>query len=83
MIKSMLAGAIMLNAWAISVFFLRFWRKTNDRFFGWFAAAFILLGLERISMTITPSEAHFHVYLIRLAAFLIIIFAILDKNRKS
>ena len=81
-IRAALAGAIMLNAWAIAVFFLRFWKKTGDRLFGWFAACFTLLGIERISIMSFPEEVHFRVYLIRLAAFLMIIFAILDKNRK-
>ena len=80
-IKAMLAGAIMLNAWAIAVFFLRFWRKTCDRLFAWFSVAFILLGIERIDMVCFPGEPYFPVYLIRLAAFLLIICAILDKNR--
>jgi len=83
MIKAMLSGAIMLNAWAISVFFLRFWKKTHDRLFAWFALAFNLLGIERITIVAIPGESHFHVYLIRLVAFLLIIFAIWDKNRKK
>ena len=84
MLKPMLVGAIMLNAWAISLFFLRFWKRTRDRLFGWFAVAFLLMGIERIISAATlPGEAHFHVFLLRLAAFLMIIFAILDKNRRS
>jgi len=82
MIKAILAGANMLNAWAIALFFLRFWKKTGDRLFAWFAAAFILLGIERIAMLSLSGETRFHIYLIRLAAFLVIMFAILDKNRK-
>jgi hypothetical protein len=83
MLKPMLAGAIMLNAWAISLFFLRFWKKTRDRLFVWFAIAFLLLGIERISIVWLPGESHFHVYLLRLAAFLLIIFAIWDKNQRG
>lgn len=82
MIKAMLAGAIMLNAWAISVFFMRFWKKTRDRLFAWFAVAFILLGIERATTIGFAGETHFHVYLIRLVAFLLIIFAIGEKNKK-
>jgi hypothetical protein len=81
MFKTMLAGAIMLNAWAISVFFIRFWRKTRDRLFAWFALAFILLGVERVLIIMSSGEAYFHVYLVRLVAFLLIIFAVWDKNR--
>ena len=81
LIKAMLAGAIMLNAWAIAVFFIRFWRKTRDRLFAWFAVGFILLGIERITLISAPTETNFPVYLIRLAAFLLFICGIVDKNR--
>jgi hypothetical protein len=80
-LTSMLAGAIMLNAWAISVFFLRFWKKSRDPLFMWFAIAFLLLGLERI-VVMTSVEVKFQVYLIRLTAFLLIIFGIWNKNAK-
>ncbi len=82
MLSSMLAGAIMLNAWAISIFFLRFWKKTRDPLFKWFAVAFLLLGIERIAIT-TAVEIHYRLYLLRLAAFLFIIFAIWKKNAKT
>ncbi len=81
MLQSMLAGAIMLNAWAIALFFLRFWKKTRDPLFGWFALAFLLLGTERVTMAVCSLGTHSLVYLIRLCAFLIIFWAIWDKNR--
>ena len=83
MFKAMLVGAIMVSAWAISVFFFRFWRKTNDRLFAFFAAAFLLLGIERVSISFIAIEAQAYVYLIRLLAFALILIAIIDKNRKG
>jgi hypothetical protein len=83
MAKAMMAGAIMVAAWAILVFFLRFWRKTGDRLFLFFAAAFLLLGIERIIILVLASDHQAFGYLIRLFAFLLILFAILDKNRKG
>ena len=82
-LRAMLAGAIMLNAWAIALFFMRFWRKSHDRLFAWFALAFLLLGIERVVMVTFPGEAHFQVYLVRLLAFLFIIYGIWDKNRSG
>lgn len=79
----MLAGAIMVSAWAISVFFFRFWRKTGDRLFGFFSAAFLLLGFERVSIALVSGELHGLVYLVRFCAFLLIIFAIIEKNRRG
>lgn len=81
MLKSMLAGAIMLNAWAISLFFFRFWKKTRDPLFACFAASFLLLGLERVSFVAIPSLDSF-TYLIRLGAFVLILFAIWQKNQR-
>jgi hypothetical protein len=83
MLKSFLSGAIVLASWAISMFFLRFQKTAKDRLFGFFAAAFILLGLERVSVEFVPNEVRSYVYLIRLFAFLLILFAIWDKNRKE
>ncbi len=82
-VKAMLAGAILVSAWAISLFFLRFWRKTRDPLFAYFGAAFLLLGLERVSIVVFWSEVHSFVFLVRLFAFLLIGFAIVDKNRRS
>jgi hypothetical protein len=83
MAKAMLAGAIMVAAWAILVFFLRFWRKTRDRLFALFAAAFLLLGIERNIIVVLSSDHRSLGYLIRLFAFLLILFAIFDKNRRG
>ncbi len=79
MIKAILAGAIMLNAWAIAVFFWRFWRKTGDKLFLCFAAAFILLGVERLGLSSWRGDGEY-VYLIRLCAFLLIAVGIIGKN---
>ena len=76
-------GAIVVSAWAIAVFFLRFRQKTRDPLFGWFAAAFLLFGIERITILLCASEIRPYVYLLRLAGFLLILFAIYQKNRNA
>lgn len=83
MLISFLSGAILLASWAIALFFFRFQRTTGSRLFGFFAAAFILLGLERVCTEFMSSTFQSYVYLIRLCAFLLILFSILDKNRKN
>jgi hypothetical protein len=77
------SGAVMAVYWVAALFFLRFWSRTKDRLFAAFALAFALLGIERVVLGIweNPNEAHVSVYLIRLTAFLILILAIIDKNR--
>lgn len=80
-----LSGAIMAIAAIIGLFFLRFWRKTGDALFARFAAAFALLAFERVALLFSrvPSEAMSLVYLIRLTAFGLIIWAIVEKNRSA
>lgn len=77
-------GAIALASCAVAVFFLKFWRDTRDRLFAMFAAAFFLLGVTRLGLAMADhsSEGNTSWYWVRLAAFLIILFAIADKNRR-
>jgi len=83
MLNPFLDGAIVMAAWAIALFFFRFRKATGDRLFGFFAAAFVLLGVERIANEFMAGTFQAGVYLIRLAAFLLILLGILDKNRKE
>jgi hypothetical protein len=65
-----------------ATFFLRFWVKTQDRLFLAFAVAFGLMSLNQALPVFLgpPSEAQAPVYLLRLAAFVVIILAIVGKN---
>ena len=78
----MLIGAITMACFTASLFFLRFWRTTRDRFFLFFAISFAMEGCARIlvGLTLDSSEQQPLFYLIRLVAFLIILYAIIDKN---
>lgn len=78
-----ISGAILMGCWVVGLFFFRFWRSTRDRFFAMFALAFWLLGLERVILAWLNliDESHSLVYLIRTLAFLVIVLAIIDKNR--
>ena len=80
-----LSGLIVALSVVAALVFLRFWRQSRDRLFGFFAGAFILYGLNHLVLTFNPrdSEIRPYLYLIRLAAFLLIIAGILDKNRKA
>lgn len=80
-----LSGALMLAFFVAGVFFWRFWRRTGDRFFAIFSAAWLLLGIERLVLGIMnqPEQLNPGIYFIRLAAFLLIIAAIIDKNRSA
>jgi hypothetical protein len=77
-------GVSAMGAWAVGLHFLRFWRETRDRLFAFFAAAFWILGFNWLGLALTnpAEEARTYFYVLRLVAFLLIIGAVLDKNRR-
>lgn len=79
-----LSGAVAFGFLVCGLFFLRFWRRTHDQLFLAFALAFGLLGLGQAILALSniPTEERGSIYLLRLAAFALILFAILRKNRR-
>jgi len=77
-----IAGIITMGFLTASAFFLRFWRRTQDPLFMAFGAAFILLAANQAiaSLTNLGREELGWVWLLRLAAFCLIIAAIVWKN---
>jgi len=85
MLRQFLNGAITFGFIVVTIFFLRFWRRSAERLFGIFAAAFFVLAIERVILALVSpeNEFRFYVYTVRLVAFLLIIIAIVDKNRSA
>lgn len=79
-----LLGATAMAAAVAGVFFLRFWRDTRDRFFLFFALAFFIDAVNRavLGLSIVSEETEPFFYLARLLSFMIILVAIVDKNRR-
>lgn len=82
--EQLISGIAMAAFAASGVFFLKFWVKTSDRFFIVFAVAFWVLAFERFALALVEplNELRPLVYLLRLAAFSLILVAVIDKNRK-
>lgn len=82
MLVPFLSGAIVMGFLLAGLFFLRFWRKTRDRLFLAFMAAFWLLGLSQalLAFSVVPVEERSWLYLLRLGAFVLILLAIWGKN---
>ena len=80
-----LSGAITMGFLVAGFFFLRFWKRTRERLFLAFAAAFWLLGLGQALLAFTdiPVEERSWLYLLRLAAFSLILVSIWRKNRRA
>lgn len=81
----LISGAIVMGYWVAGLYFLRFWQRSRDRLFAVFGAAFWLLGLQRLALATHPewNDEYGSIYLLRLLAFLMILGAIVDKNRAA
>ena len=77
-----LAGALTLAYVIASAYFVQFWRRTSDRLFLAFAAAFALLALNQITVfTLGVADERFnYAYVLRVLGFVLILLAIVDKN---
>lgn len=80
-----LAGAVVALSAVASLYFWRFRRQTGERFFGLFALAFATLAVSYGFQAAGSHSSEFrpHVFLIRLAAFGLIIAAIAENNRRA
>ncbi|WP_164008924.1 DUF5985 family protein [Pyxidicoccus trucidator] len=83
MIRPLLNGATAMAWLACALFFLRFWRQSHDRLFAFFALAFSLLAGNAVAgaLLYADDERRHYIYVVRLFAFLLILYAIWDKNR--
>jgi Family of unknown function (DUF5985) len=82
--EEFMIGAIAMGSAIAALFFLRFWRDTGDRLFFMFALSFLLLGITRLGLAFSHDsvEGETHWYWVRLVAFVLILIAIVDKNRR-
>jgi uncharacterized membrane protein (UPF0136 family) len=80
-----LAGAVTLGYLVAAGFFVSFWRKTRDRLFLAFAAAFVMFAVNQFlaAALLVVSEPNSLIYALRVVGFLLIIGAIVDKNLLS
>ncbi len=81
-VEGLIAGALAMGFLIAGVFFLKFWRRTGDGLFLAFSGAFGLLALGAALPILlgAPHEERSGLYLLRLAAFVLIIVAVLAKN---
>lgn len=77
-----LSGVLIAASSISALFFLRFWRQTHDRLFAVFAAAFFVLALNWVGLAIyREHEVRTYFYMLRLAAFGLLLWGIWQKNR--
>ena len=82
-LTAILQAMTATGAWVAGLLFFRFWQDTADRLLVLFACAFWLMSASSLLLAILDptDEARPYVYAIRLVAFLLIIVAVVDKNR--
>jgi hypothetical protein len=82
--NAFLWGVNATAAFAIGLLFLAYWRETGEKLLARFAVAFWFLALNWVwlILALPPIETRHHSYLPRLVAFLIIIWAVVEKNRE-
>ena len=80
----LVSGTLVALDLVVGLFFLKFWAASRDRLFALFAVAFWILGVQRLLLSLTRAlvEDQAMFYTLRLLAFVIIIVAIVDKNRR-
>jgi hypothetical protein len=78
-------GGTAIACLAIALFFFRFYRDTADRLFAAFAAAFFIFGVNRLILAAVDEDAdgRIYAYALRLFAFMLVVWGIVDKNRSS
>lgn len=80
--EGLVAGVLSAGFLVVAAFFLRFWGRTRDSLFLAFSAAFALMAVNQALPVVLriAQEDRGGIYLIRLAAFLLIIVAVIGKN---
>lgn len=77
-------GALAVMCLLAGLFFLRYWQLSRDRFFIWFAGAFVTFGINWALLVYDAgaSDHTSYIYAVRLLGFIQILVAILLKNRR-
>jgi hypothetical protein len=80
-----LYGVLCMASSLVGLFFLRYWSLSRDRLFIFFALAFWILALHWLMIAVVDvsTEIRPYFYIPRLLAFLLILIAIIDKNRRA
>ena len=80
-----LSGVMFTAFCASGLFFIKFWKRTNERFFLYFGWACWMLAFDRVPLlwlTIRHKEHEF-AYLFRVVSFVLIIYAFIKANKSK
>lgn len=76
------SGMLAMGYLVAALVFLRFWRQTGERLFGYFSLAFFIFACQRsaLALTVIAGQDAIWPYSLRLAGFVLFLAAIVDKN---
>ena len=79
------SGALAMAYLVAALFFLRFWRDTRERIFGFFTAAFLMFAVQRTALTLLDrgNLLTFAAYGLRILGFLLIVAGVVAANWSS
>jgi hypothetical protein len=80
---ALMQGALAALSFVVALFFARMWRRARDRFYLFFAIAFTIFAVHWCVIAGHANEHTVGPYITRLVAFVLIIIAIVDKNRRA
>ena len=81
-VQVFIAGMVTMGFVISGLFFFRFWIRTRDRLFAIFGIAFCLMAVNEIFTppSVTAQNGFYYAYLLRIAAYLLLIAGIVAKN---
>jgi hypothetical protein len=76
-----LLGAMAMGCAVVALFFFRFYRDTRDRLFLYFGLSFLIEAANRTQFALIEAREDAPIYYaVRLVAYLLILWAVLEKN---
>jgi hypothetical protein len=81
--RELLSGMIASGYLVGALYFAKFWSRSRDRLFAILATSFVILAAQRVLLVAWADDSRFQTtpYILRLAAFVLILLGIVDKNR--
>lgn len=81
--RELLSGVTATGSLVAALHFFKFWRRTGDRLFVLFGAAFAIFAVNAVALGLTDpgAEPRVALYVVRLVGFVLILAAIVNKNR--
>jgi hypothetical protein len=84
-LNQFLRGGLVVACLVVALFFIRYYRQSQDRLFLFFIAAFASFAAHWTALAVVnPAHESRHlIFVLRLLGFALILLGVIDKNRRS